>query len=176
MGGGAAITSEMRKGELVSILQRYRDRKLLRYHHCTDAELYKSIHDRGLKTYSLMERPRTKRKLCNRDRKPLVSVLEAADEELRFDKFLELPIELRCLVYEYYLAPCGRTIECSELPRLADASPLIRREFLPVFFTNLEVVTASRKIIWLQIMYSPRGVERQRADKRRQAREVIVID
>jgi hypothetical protein len=69
-------------------------RHLPSYTHCTLDELLKFHADRGLPSSVLGEVRRAKL------RGHLAKRLEEADEERRFESFLSLPPELRCLVYE----------------------------------------------------------------------------
>lgn len=65
----------------------------------------------------------------------MVKLLERADDEQRFDKFLDLPCELRLMVYEIHLEglelPKGpRSVKP---PPVCRASSLLREEALPLF-------------------------------------------
>jgi hypothetical protein len=75
-------------------------RHLPSYAHCTLDELLKFHADRGLPSSVLGEVRRAKL------RGHLAKRLEEADEERRFESFLSLPPELRCLVYEWLLRAC----------------------------------------------------------------------
>lgn len=90
------------------------------------------------------------RKLSNRlqgvNKPELIQALERADEVATFDRFLDLPPELRVLVYKFHYndfelrASCTNKISShNELtypspPAIAQVCSLIRRESLPCFY------------------------------------------
>lgn len=65
----------------------------------------------------------------------MVKLLERADDEAKFEKFLDLPCELRVMVYEFHVAglELPRSARRVKSPPICRASALLRREALPLF-------------------------------------------
>ncbi|KAK4904288.1 hypothetical protein LTR49_026231 [Elasticomyces elasticus] len=93
------------------------------YFRCSDAELKRFVKDRGIDTPEGRFR-----------RSAIIEVLEYADEELAFTKFLDLPPELRTIVYDYYLAVFPGVLRNPVQPPLTRVCRLLRTEILPRFY------------------------------------------
>ncbi|KAM3420551.1 hypothetical protein BST61_g3814 [Cercospora zeina] len=133
----SGIRSEMRAagypvksmGTKEELLQKYIrwQRGLLNYDRCTPAELRRFCTERGLTS------SQTAAKLHVSG---LVRKLYEADDGETFNRFLDLPAELRVHIYELYLEDFGAKKEPLDAPYpmpLAEACSLVRREFLPVY-------------------------------------------
>lgn len=80
--------------------------------------------------------------------KVLKAQLEMADEEATFDRFLDLPPELRCLIYAFHFEsfPSDSAMRyLRHVPRLKRQPPIsfscreVRREALPLFYGSCEL-------------------------------------
>lgn len=71
-------------------------------------------------------------------RRLLISDLEKSDRQCTFPRFLELPAELRNLIYGYYVAGFPDTLRLPIKPPLSRTCKLLRQEVLPVFYNNIE--------------------------------------
>lgn len=120
---GFNFQTPISKANLVKV-QRRLDRGLLYYedNRITTKELSHFIKDRKLSppTSGLRE--------------AMVLVLTAADEGQTFDRFSDLPPELRERIYGYYFSTFPKPLRCAVQPPLARASRLMRQEVLPVFY------------------------------------------
>lgn len=66
--------------------------------------------------------------------KDIRNLLIAAHENLRFERFLDLPAELRVMVYELYIDSFETYPDTLALPPLAITSRQMRYEAAPVFY------------------------------------------
>ena len=80
------------------------------------------------------------------DRRHLCRALLQADRQPIFEKFFDLPAELRCEVYKHLFAPTDPwrepvSVRHPKIPNIAKASGLLRRETIPVYLqsTNFEI-------------------------------------
>ncbi|SMY29365.1 unnamed protein product [Zymoseptoria tritici ST99CH_1A5] len=74
-------------------------------------------------------------------KRELIEVLEAADEDATFARFLDLPPELRTLIYEFHFASYSSdrrlgAIQSAVPPPITHISSQIRRETLQLFYTT----------------------------------------
>jgi hypothetical protein len=97
---------------------------LLCYNICSVHELREFCRDRGL------SRPEDKLLL---KKGQLISFLEDADRDLRFDRLLELPAELRVLIYTFYFSGFD-TLDAPAQPPVTKVCRLLREEALPLFY------------------------------------------
>ena len=72
--------------------------------------------------------------------------LEKADNEATFDRFTELPPEIRQIIFQYYFGslPSSERVPCKYQPPITMASRMIRAESLPLFYDycgRLEIVS-----------------------------------
>ena len=67
----------------------------------------------------------------------LIAVLENADNQVKFTKFLELPAELREVVYENYFENLGHLPLLPRQPPLLLAARQLRNEAMPKYFSHL---------------------------------------
>ncbi|EME44805.1 hypothetical protein DOTSEDRAFT_35165 [Dothistroma septosporum NZE10] len=67
----------------------------------------------------------------------LVKALEAADDNIVFSKLVDLPAELRCRVYYFYVAAFPAKLYSPAQPPLALTCKLLRSEVLPVFYDTI---------------------------------------
>ncbi|PPJ51341.1 hypothetical protein CBER1_08616 [Cercospora berteroae] len=110
---------------LAQQLQRH-DRQLLSYFGCSVTELQQYVTARGLQL------EQSRRSLVNK----LVTALETADANPSFDHFLDLPPELRVLIYGFYMSSFDSTLQSPTQPPLTKVSRLIRQESLPIFYNT----------------------------------------
>ncbi|KAK4496621.1 hypothetical protein PRZ48_012601 [Zasmidium cellare] len=145
--GGIKVRRNATKAELLHEARRLALGRL-NYKACTTKELTQFIKERGI------QGPEGARK-----KKELVAVLEAADEEATFDRYLDLPTELREHVASYYMAELVSPVYGSDLngtgvcmpnadefelkekrlstptqPPLTRTCRLLRKETLPLFY------------------------------------------
>lgn len=83
-------------------------------------------------------------KRSRRTKNSVIAMLEAADDEPRFEKMLDLPAELRVRIYELYFANFGQIVESDDgrgmvplyyhQPPITTASRLLRQESFNIFF------------------------------------------
>jgi hypothetical protein len=66
----------------------------------------------------------------------LVDLLLSADEDTRFERFIELPPELRGRIYEYYVDGFSDVVCSLRPPPLALTSKLLKKEVMPVFYAR----------------------------------------
>lgn len=119
---GFTFRADIRKIELVEMQKRL-DCGLLYYEdkRITKAELNRFIENRQLL------------KPVTSSRKAMISVLMGADEVLRFNKFDDLPPELRERIYQFYVSSLPSQLFNPTQPPIARACKLFREEVLPVF-------------------------------------------
>jgi hypothetical protein len=65
----------------------------------------------------------------------MIALLESADRDQTFNRLLDLPAELRVLIYTFYFSSFG-VLDAPAQPPLAKASRLLRKEALPVFYST----------------------------------------
>ncbi|KAM0715351.1 hypothetical protein Q7P37_008849 [Cladosporium fusiforme] len=63
-----------------------------------------------------------------------VSALEQADDEATFDRFLQLPAELRNTIYEYHFSDMRTIPEIHRQPPITQVSSQLRKEAQPLFY------------------------------------------
>lgn len=66
----------------------------------------------------------------------LIAELEKADNEVKFTRFLELPAELRTIIYEKYFENLGDLPLLPHQPPLLLASGQVRNEALPKYYSH----------------------------------------
>lgn len=118
------VSTSLEKPELVRLMERS-DRGLLRYENYLTAELRAFCAQRQLQVAG----PDTARRI------QLLNALEEADEAQEFRYLVELPAELRLLVYTLYFKSLSELDEPVQPPILKTNS-LIRQEALPLFYRN----------------------------------------
>lgn len=73
-------------------------------------------------------------------RSSLKAQLEQADEDATFDRFLDLPPEIRCQIYEHYFgslnSPAHRYSPIGPQPPITRTSRQTREEALPLFYSR----------------------------------------
>lgn len=111
-----------RRERTIEVLHRF-ERGLLAYDRSSKSELRVFVRNRGLQDTI----PATTLK------PKMLALLEAADNAATFDRFLELPPELRLRVYELHFDSFG-LVDIAEQPPIAMVSRIIRREALPLFY------------------------------------------
>ncbi|GIZ44250.1 hypothetical protein CKM354_000745400 [Cercospora kikuchii] len=119
---GFTFRADVRKAELVEVQQRL-DRGLLHYEdkRITNAQLSSFIQNRQLS------------KPVASTRKAMISVLLGADEALHFDKFVDLPPELRERIYQFHISSLPERLFCPTQPPITRTCKLFRKEALPIF-------------------------------------------
>jgi hypothetical protein len=127
-------TKKFKKPDFVKLLQR-QDRGLLCYNKCSNKELEIFATARKVTCYIDSNRSKRVSKLL---RDLTIETLMEADEVPRFEKFLDLPIELRTRIYEMYDADLPETLYLPTKPPLARICHQIREELLPVYLSNHE--------------------------------------
>ena len=75
-----------------------------------------------------------------------MEILEKADENFRFEKLLDLPAELRVVIYGFYFESLPQLDEPTQ-PPLAKVSRLIRQESLPIFFGTCTFILSNALLI-----------------------------
>ncbi|KAK4899335.1 hypothetical protein LTR49_027658 [Elasticomyces elasticus] len=121
-GGYTALAKTITKDTVLGYAFRIECEQLC-YFRCSDAELKRFVKDRGLDTPEGRFR-----------RSAIIEVLEHADEELAFTKFLDLPPELRTIIYDYYLAVFPEVLRNPVQPPSTRVCRLLRTETLPMFY------------------------------------------
>lgn len=124
---GFKFPSAAKKNRLIYLSHRA-ERGLLSYDKCSKAELQKFVIDRRLTDDIDTSSPKTL----------LVEQLEHADDHLDFNSFVELPPEIRCLIYEYHIKTFG-TVEAQPLP-ITQVCQLVRQEALPLLYQHSRLV------------------------------------
>ncbi|KAK5127146.1 hypothetical protein LTR85_008506 [Meristemomyces frigidus] len=116
--------------------------------------------DRGLLDYTKYETDHLKTLIaqrslqmpeCSACRGNIVARLEQADENMTFPKFTDLPPELRVHIFELYFASVltdPRGYEAPSPPFLAQASRLLRKEALPVYYNTCRFVVAAERDLY----------------------------
>ena len=64
----------------------------------------------------------------------LTKALETADDNITFTKLFDLPAELRCRIYHFYVAAFPAELSSPSQPPLARTSTALRNEVLPILF------------------------------------------
>lgn len=110
---------------------RRKERNLLDYQKCTEAELRTFFEQR-----ELIEADEN-----DVERSELVALLENADDEQTFDHFLSLPLELRVLVYDFHLAwlqeKNGGSLTSPKPPPISTSCKQLRQETLELFHVSV---------------------------------------
>ena len=136
------------KEDLKLCLQRS-DIGLLSYTTLTNNQLRDVIHARRIETNDLAGK--------KGNRSELIDILDHADNNRKFDKFTELPPELRNRVYEYYFAAFEAPLHAPKQPPIALVNSLLRAETLPLFYATcvfdfiLVMNRGPRRGNWLQM-------------------------
>lgn len=117
------------KESLIRRCQRV-DKGLLCYDPHCNHELWGFIQARGLQVESSEAT----------DHARLVQILEDGDSKRPFHMFMDLPAELRANIYEYYICDFPEELHEPTQPPLARTNQQIRKEFLPVFYANHEIL------------------------------------
>ncbi|SMY29366.1 unnamed protein product [Zymoseptoria tritici ST99CH_1A5] len=128
--GGRHYTSATTRPRLVELVKRTA-RGLRCYDGDSPTELSHFISQRGINPTS----SNTKKK------QELITILESADEEATFDRFFDLPAELRVFVYELHFASytCERrAIESPTPPPITQVDTMLREETLKLFYSTCE--------------------------------------
>ncbi|KAF2480268.1 hypothetical protein BDY17DRAFT_35246 [Neohortaea acidophila] len=125
------------KEKLTSWLRR-RKRELPIYEQCSDAELATFIRQRNLAISPPAKETALETQTWSL-RTGAIEVLEAADDAMAFHRFLDLPPELRKLVYEWHVKGFPEAIILPAKPPIAQTCHLIREEVLPVFYSQLSI-------------------------------------
>lgn len=129
---------KMKKADLEDNLYRA-NRGLMSYYNITNDRLRGFLKDRKIDLQQTI--------IGNRlgTARELIQVLQDADENLKFEKFTELPPELRNMVYEYYFASFDQPIYAPTQPPLTLTCRLLRKESLPIFYSSSEFLLTFSK-------------------------------
>lgn len=133
--------SSARKKRLLQATSRM-NRGLLSYDGCLPREL---------KSFCVQRRLLLAAELMNLRKRELVNVLERADDEARFPRFLDLPPELREWIYKLYFRSLPKLEEPTQ-PPISTISRLIRIESLPNFYKECEFVFST--YVWYNPQYT----------------------
>ena len=109
-------------------------RGLLSYDGCTLRELKRFCAQRAIRVSHD----------CRLTKARLAEALEAADGETEFSRFMDLPPELRVLVYTLYFSSLPELEQPVE-PTISKVSRTTRKESLPVFFKTCTFVVHRRR-------------------------------
>ncbi|KAF7187523.1 hypothetical protein HII31_11147 [Pseudocercospora fuligena] len=152
MHGGYNVPSKADRADLIELCKRmWRD--LPDYTQCTSNQLRKFNLDRRLITQAEYDDNHL-------HPKQLIRNLKAADENPTFTKFLDLPPELRCKIYDCYTKDFPITLRHPTQPPLARIHPIIRTELLPIFYCS-----ATFKIELLEVQKNDSRPKRLHFDK-----------
>ncbi|KAK3673726.1 hypothetical protein LTR78_006279 [Recurvomyces mirabilis] len=127
---GVAITKSTPQDKIVAMLERV-ERHLLRYDLCCTPDLEKFVKARELDVVLTKNQKKTGFR-----RTLLINALLLADEDLKFERLLALPPELRIEIYEYSMADYPEDLDHPTMPPLARTCRQIRTEVLPVFYST----------------------------------------
>ena len=152
IGGSAVQTASMwprpTSGDDAVANQDRKQRGLVNYSQCLVKELRECLRARNI------DIPKD----CVR-KEALITLLEKADDEVKFTKFFELPAELRNMVFEKYFENLGDLPLLPHQPPLLLASSRLREEASPVYYSHstftLGFVTNLRTPDLLSHYYSP---------------------
>lgn len=100
------------------------ERGLLNYRMCRVRELQGFLQTRGVPTKG------------RRTKRDLIDVLDNADDEATFTRFIDLPAELRSIIYGKHFDALPVLPLLPHQPPLTLASSFIRAECLPLYYTN----------------------------------------
>ena len=114
-------------------------RGLLWYIPIPNADLRKFIDDRGLQTVHNYNAIATTKTASIIPKNELVQILEKADDEATFERFTELPPELRSRVYELHFQSFEEPLYAPSQPPITKVSKLLRTESTPLFYQNVSV-------------------------------------
>lgn len=96
---------------------------------------YVKLQNSELKDLISKRRPDMDVEIGNK-REDLIDALEYADYHPEFDRFTELPPELRAKIYAYYFAEFEEALVAPKQPPLTRTSRMVRREALPLFYSS----------------------------------------
>lgn len=151
---GYAFGSGMTRAALLACLKRS-DSGLLSYTGRANSELRDFIQQRRLETNFKQGNIGT--------RTELVQLLNAADEDPRFHRFMELPAEIRGIVYRFYLDEPKKRLLTPKQPPLLSTNRLIREEALPLFYSKyafaVQVVFSTGFLRPLQANIAPESLQ-----------------
>jgi hypothetical protein len=148
--GGSAVETHRMGGSGADWASRInrsdrKDRGLLDYKNCKVTELKGFFEARGIKLPT-----------GRRYKVDLIAALEKADDEAKFTKFFDLPVELRSMVADTYFDALPVLPSLPHQPPLTLASPALRAEVLPLFHPNT-TLTLSFTTTWDQIVLFRQG-------------------
>lgn len=105
------------------------DRQLPNYEACPLYQLRKFVTDR-----KILPNPNI---FTHKD---LARILKAADDDVQFTRLLDLPPELRCNIYSWYMAAFPGDLKTPTQPPLTRICRLVREEATPIFYqaSNLQ--------------------------------------
>ncbi|KAF2766410.1 hypothetical protein EJ03DRAFT_178933 [Teratosphaeria nubilosa] len=124
---GYDVPKSTTKKDLVAMMQS-KDCGPMCYDQCTHKELVKFAASRRIDISA------TKETTTNRRR--IIRTLVQADVERTFDRFMDLPPELRSRVYDYYLLGFAKVLHLPSQPPFARVHPTLRSELLPKFYRS----------------------------------------
>lgn len=102
-------------------------------HHRTAHVCYDACSDAELRAFATGRRLITAREKCSKH--ALVKKLMLADANPTFDRFIDLPAELRTIIYELYMSDFTREkLAEPTQPPLTRVSAILRKEGLPLFY------------------------------------------
>ena len=113
-----------KRGRLIELYYRMQ-RGLPSYDHWRVPELRKRFRARNLTIFT--------EKAYKTD---LIEALEASDEDMRFERFMDLPVELRARVYIMYYEDLPSLPTAPRHPPISLVSSQIRQESLPLFYST----------------------------------------
>jgi len=126
-----AVKRKETRESLLECLKRS-DLGLLSYTGRPNSELRDLVRSRGLETNIASGNKGT--------RAELLRALNDADDSPEFGNFVQLPTEVRAIVYQRYLAEIREDLVAPEQPPLSLTNSLIRREVLPLFYRTCTFV------------------------------------
>ena len=133
---------------------RRKERGLLDYEQCRADELKRFVQFRGLNMPNEPSQKLSTNALRYYDSKldrfgsiknDYIAILQEADEVATFDKFLELPSEIRTIVYRKYFDDLPRLPELPHQPPVTLASKTLREGALPIFYEQCTFVLRFRE-------------------------------
>ena len=123
------VNSTRPQAELINILDRH-ERGQVVYDQFPDQKLVDLADGTGYE-----EKVKRNWSLPYAKRLRLIEALQKADTRgSSFERFLELPAELRAKVYECYVLSLPQTLRTPLSPPFSRVCSLIRRELLPIFY------------------------------------------
>jgi hypothetical protein len=135
-----------------------KERGLLDYEKCTIMELISSIQSRGLNmpiatqpklsTQDTLGTDESDQGLVEPNKKDCIAILQKADDEAVFPRFLELALELRTLIYQKYHEDFDQLPTLTYQPPLSRVSNQVRAEALPIFYSDSTFVLRLHENVW----------------------------